>query len=276
MRLATTYGGRDRGLLERVVPYVDCLELAPDGMTVRDAGGGRRLDPESMAELDELAPDTPLVVHGIGLSIGSATGWNSRYLELLDEVFERVDVPWHSEHLGFDQVDDHDLPGVLGLPRTDEVLDLVGGRIDAIQHRYGVPFLMENVAEILPDAGGTYSPAGFLNVLARETGCGLLLDLYNLECNAHNQGLDIESFLAELDMEQVRELHVACGVEERGFWLDVHSRPLMASTVDLARRVLAEAPNLDLVTYELLVQAIPVMGYDSIVAQLEELATCLS
>lgn len=273
--LAMTFGGKDRNLLEHVVPHVDVLEIAPDVMTVPD-GDGRRLDLASIAELAEQAPDTALVVHGIGLSIGTAGGWNEAYVRLLDEVFDHVEVAWHSEHLGFDQVDGHDLPGVLGLPRTDEVLDLVGSRIQALQNRYGVPFLIENVAEILPDAGGDYTPAGFLNALAGQTGCGLLLDLYNLECNAHNQGLDIEAFLDELDLAHVRELHVACGVEHRGYWLDVHSRPLNGSTVDLAGRVVDEAPNLDLVTYELLSQAIPIMGYDAIATQLQELHTCLS
>jgi uncharacterized protein (UPF0276 family) len=275
--LATTYGGNDRNLLERVVPHIDCLELAPDVMTVPDRDApGRRLDLAALAELSELASETDLVVHGIGLSIGSASGWNEGYLRLLDEVFAHVDVAWHSEHLGFDQVDGHDLPGVLGLPRTDEVLDLVGERIESLHRRYRVPFLIENVAEILPDAGGDYSPAGFLNTLAEQTGCGILLDLYNLECNAHNQGLDIEAFLAELDLAHVWELHVACGVEHRGYWLDVHSRPLRSSTVDLTKRVVAAAPNLRLVTYELLIQAIPLMGYAAIVSQLEELETCLS
>jgi len=270
--LATTYGGGDADLLERVVPLVDIIEVAPDAITVFD-GDRWRLDAEVVAALRDVSADVRIVAHGFALSIGSASGRNADYLGVLDELFAAVDIAWHSEHLGFTHVDGEDLRTMVAVPRTEEALDIVAPRVATLQQRYGVPFLLENIADLLPDPGGEYSHAGFLNELAHRTGCGVLLDLYNLECDAHNHGRDVASFIGELDLSAVREVHVACGVEYRGFLLDVHSRPTRPSTVALAADVVDRAPHLAAVTYELLAQAVPVLGSEGVAAELVRLHT---
>lgn len=217
-----------------------------------------------------------MVAHGFALSIGSATGWCERHLEILDDCFDRLDVAWHSEHLGFTDVDGEDLRTMVSVPRTPEALDLVAGRVTALRERYGVPFLLENIADLLPDPGGCWSEAGFLNVLADASGCGLLLDVYNLECNGHNHGLDVAGFLAELDMAHVRELHVAGGIVRDGAWLDVHSRPTPDSTIELARDVLRSAPAVEAVTYEVMAPAVPVLGHDGVADELGRLTAALA
>ena len=82
-------------------------------------------------------------------------------------------------------------------------------------------------------ASSKLSPAGFLNTLAREAGCGLLLDVYNLQCDEANHGLHLDGFFEELDLAAVGEVHVANGVKRRGFQLDVHSGLTDPSTVAL-------------------------------------------
>lgn len=123
---------------------------------------------------------------------------------------------------------------------------------------------------LLPDYPGAYSPAGFLNRLVEATGCGLLLDVYNLRCDEANQGLVIDRFLDELRLEAVVELHVAGGVEYLGFTLDVHSRAPLMSTLELAHQVIARCPNLQLVTYELMEEAVDSLGTPAIVDGLRQ------
>jgi uncharacterized protein (UPF0276 family) len=144
-----------------------------------------------------------------------------------------------------------------------------------LTERYPVPFLLENIADLLPDPGGELSAPEFLNVIAAETGCGILLDLYNLECNGHNHGVDVAAFLDELDFDHVHELHLACGIEHRGFWLDIHSRPTRESTIDLAANVGPRIPDLWAATYEVLPQAAPLLGAGVIVEQLERISHAL-
>jgi uncharacterized protein (UPF0276 family) len=274
--VGATYDGGDPALLERLVEVVDYLEMTPDAI----AAGNREdthLSEQVLAELRAVAGQgTGIVAHGVSLSIGSASGCNDHYLRLLDELFEALPVRWHSEHLGFTTVDGEPLGTMLTLPRTEEVLDLVCGRVASLQERYPAPFLLENIARMLPDADADYDEAGFLNELCKRTGCGLILDVYNLECDAHNHGFDINAFLDALDFAVVRELHVAGGLELGGMRLDVHSREAEASTLALAARAAAAAPALWGATYEFLPEAIPVLGHDVIVNQVRGLAAALS
>jgi uncharacterized protein (UPF0276 family) len=269
--IGVTYEGRDPVLLERMLPLVDYIEVTPETISEKH-GDDIILSPTVMSELRDIGKAARIVVHGVTLSIGSHDGFSWSYLNLLDELLEQVDVAWHSEHLGYTKVDDQHLGIMLAIPKTDEMLDLVCERVETIQDRYSLPFLLENIVHVLPDAPGDYSDAGFLNALAGRTGCGLILDVYNLECDAHNHHFDIPAFLAELDATNVRELHVACGVEDNGFLLDVHSQLVQPSTVELAQRVVRQAAgNAQLVTYEFMPEAVPGLGHDAILEQLTQL-----
>lgn len=272
--LATTYEGRDPTLLETVVPLVDYLEIVPDSIAI-SIGKKRSLSVETLSQLSALPERLSVIAHGVGLSIGSYDAYSSEYLSLLEQLHLAVGLAWHSEHLGYITVDGVNLGTMLPLPRTQESLEMVCRRITEIQGRLGLPFLLENVAHVLPTPEGDYSPAAFLNALVERTGCGLLLDIYNLECDAENHGLDLDAFLAELNLEAVWELHLANGVEHRGLRLDVHSDTTRESTLTVAREVAARAPALRAVTYELLSQAVPVLGYQAIADELRRVREAL-
>jgi uncharacterized protein (UPF0276 family) len=270
LALATTYEGDDPALLERIAPLIDVIEIAPDSIARSDSKRVR-LRPEVLDEYASVLPEVELVAHGVGLSIGSFDRCNESYLRLLDGLFERFDLRWHSEHLACTTVAGENVGTMFALPRTEEALDLVCERVRLLQERYRVPFLLEHVIHLLPEAPAEFTPAGFLNVLTARTGCGLIVDAYNLECDAHNQGLEIRAFLDELDLSRVRELHIAGGVEHNGFHLDIHSRTTRDSTLALALDIIARAPNLRLVTYEILKEAIPALGHDAVCAELERI-----
>lgn len=265
--LATTYEGDDPVLLERIVPLIDTIEISPDAIARSDAKQAR-LRPEILEEYESVLPHVNLIAHGVGLSIGSFDHWDERYLRLLDGLFSRFDLDWHSEHLACTVVADENVGTMLPLPRTEQVLDLICERVQAIQKRYGVPFLLEHVIHLLPDMPGEFTPAGFLNALTSRTGCGLILDAYNLECDAHNQGLDICAFLDELDLAPVRELHLAGGVQHKGFHLDIHSQPTRDTTLTIGLDIIRRTPNLRVVTYEFLKEAVVLLGHDGICSEL--------
>lgn len=271
LSLGVSYEGRDPALLERMLPFVDYVEITPE--TISEVRGDEiRVSPEIAAELHALNGAVKLIAHGVSLSIGSHDEWSGTYFPLLDEIREQFDILWHSEHLGYTKVEGQHLGIMLAMPRTEESLDLVCDRINIIRARYDIPFLIENIVRVIPDPPAQYSDAAFLNTIADRTGCGILLDIYNLECDAHNHGLDIAAFLDELDCSHVREIHVACGVEHNGFLLDVHSRLPRPCTLDLAERALSDpqcAP--DVMVYEFMPEAIPGLGHAQIADALAEL-----
>ena len=266
--IGATYEGRDPELLQRMLPLVDYIEVTLE--TIAEVHGQTiSLSGEIMRELRNVGKAVQIIVHGVGLSIGSHEGWSPTYLRLLDEFLEQIEVAWHSEHLAYTKVDGEHLGIMLAMPKTDEALDLVCERVQAIQERYRLPFLLENVVHVIPDSPAEYTDAAFLNALVDRTGCGLILDAYNLECDAHNHGFDIPSFLNELDATHVRELHVARGVEHNGFLLDVHSQLTRRSTVELAQQVVRQsAGSARVVVYEFMPEAVPGLGHGAIADEL--------
>lgn len=272
--LATTYEGSQPLLRDRIFPLVDFVEISPDSIS-QITSDGCVLNPEILAELKDSLADKGLLIHGVGLSIASADGYSQTYLRLLDEIFSNFDVTWHSEHLAYTTVNGEHLGTMLPPPRTTETLDLLCDHISRLQQRYPVPFLLENIVRFLPEYPGEYSEAEFLNLLARNTGCGFLLDVYNLECDRANLAFDVEGYLDELDLTQVKEIHLAGGVRDRGFQMDVHTRLTTEPTRALAKNVLARAPNVRAVTYEYLKEAVPRLGHDAICGELQLLSDSL-
>jgi uncharacterized protein len=168
--LATTYEGDAPELLERIAPLVDFIEVSPDAIS-RSEGGRVSLRKSILDECAGLPDKVGLIAHGVGLSIGSFDGWNENYLHLIDELFGRFDVAWHSDHLAYTMVAGENIGTMLTLPRTEETVDLICERVGRIQDRFQRPFLLENVIQLLPDAPAEYSPAGYLNAIASRTGC---------------------------------------------------------------------------------------------------------
>jgi len=265
--LAFTYEGDDLELLERVAPLVDLIEITPDTIAASERGRVF-LRPELLDEYASLPQRVQFIAHGIGLSIGSFDHWNERYLRLLDELTAHIDLQWHSEHLAFTSVGGENSGTMFTLPRTGESLDLVCERVRRIQELYPMPFLLENVVQLLPDPPSEYTPAGFLNAVTTRTGCGLILDAYNLQCDAYNHRMSVNDFMEELNWSAVREIHLAGGVLYNGFLLDIHSNATSDQTLDSALEAIRRAPNLRAVTFELLKEAVPLLGHEGICAEL--------
>ena len=269
-KLAVTYNGDDPGLLDSLVPLVDFVEISPDAIA-RSEGGRTHLRAEVVQELAAVAPQIKLIAHGVGLSIGSFDHWEAGYLDLIDDLLERFDLQWHSEHLAYAVVAGENIGTMLPLPRNNEALDLVCERVRLIQERYRIPFLLEHIISLLPDAPAEFSPAHLLNEITARTGCGLVLDAYNLECDAHNQQLDVPEFLDELNLSSVIELHLAGGIRHNGFQLDVHSGTTQPSTLSLAHVIIERARQLRVVTYEYLKDAVWMLGRDAICEELKHI-----
>jgi uncharacterized protein len=272
-----TYLANNPAAMEASRGVVDFFELSPD-VLCHELGQGhaRRLvpRPELMERALRDTESLPLVIHGLGLSIGSAHGWNEGYLRLLDALWARRPFPWHSEHLGFMVVKPPEggelhtgIP--LPLPYTEESLELLVPRGAALARRYGVPFLLENLTHYLPDlpAEGGRDEVAFLNDFAERSGCGLLFDLYNFHCNALNHGFDAREALGRLRLDRVVQVHLAGGGTHDGFLMDVHDNVVPEPVWELLEWLVPRAPHLAGISYELLEEA--QVGPDSIRRQLE-------
>jgi uncharacterized protein len=197
------------------------------------------------AEIFDLFGRIPLNAHGVGLSIGTDAPLDVAYLERVAEVVARLGAPTYSEHLAFTRVPGHDLAKLLPLPKTAAVAEMVVAKVRAVQARIPVPFLLENISNVFDWPDSHLTDAAFLNLICRETGAGLLLDIENLHLNACNHGFDAHAFLDDLTPGLVREVHMAGGIAvpdtrlPKPFLADSHSHPMPPETLELLDRVLA-------------------------------------
>ena len=223
----------------------------------------------------------PIVVHGVELSIGSAHGMYAPCLAMMDDFQKQWPFLWYSEHLHFQtMLDAQGKPAPTGvplpLPSTRAAVDLVAERAAFVQRRFGVPFLLENPAHYLsdlpadPDVGNEF---GLMNRITTLSGCGQLLDLHNLHCNATNLGFDAMDALNVIRLDRVRELHVAGGSWSDGFYMDAHDGRVPEPVWDLLELTLSRAPGIAGVVFEILDEYVDRLGPDGIARELERART---
>ncbi len=192
----------------------------------------------------DLVERIPLTAHGIGLSIGTDEPLDLAYLDRVAAVVERLKAPAYSEHLAFTRVPGRDLANLLPLPRTEAVAESIIAKIRTVQSRVAAPFLLENISCVFEWPDSELSEPEFLDLICRETGAGLLLDIENLYLNSRNHGFDPYAFLDDLKQDLVKEVHMAGGVTvhaehlDRPFLADSHSHPMPDETLDLLRHAL--------------------------------------
>jgi uncharacterized protein (UPF0276 family) len=252
------YQAQVRPFIEASPDAFDFLEVVPDILWT-DLGAPSRPryleDPEGTAFLAAVAHAMPVIPHGIGLSIGSAHGFNRDHVEQIASWYEWLHFPWHSDHLAYHlaehRSEEVNVNLTLPLALDHDTLELVAARVREIRGRIPVPFLLENNVNYFVFDEQDYDEPGFLNALSAASGCGLLLDLHNLYVNCRNHRTDPYAFLERLDLERVAELHVAGGMEFDGVYLDAHSGPSPEPVWELLDWVLPRCPRLGGVVFEL-------------------------
>jgi uncharacterized protein (UPF0276 family) len=158
---------------------------------------------------DTLRRDYPVSLHGVGLALGSAGPLDEAHLAALRALVERVEPALVSEHVCWGRLDGRHFNDLLPLPYTEEALALMVARVQQLQEALGRRVLLENVSSYVQFTHSTLGEGEFLAALAKESGCGLLLDVNNVYVNSINHGLDPQRYFAALDPATIGELHLA-------------------------------------------------------------------
>jgi uncharacterized protein len=161
------------------------------------------------AMLAAIRADHALSLHGVGLSIGSASGLDLAHLARLRKVIARYQPQSFSEHLAWSSHGATWLNDLLPLPYTTQTLTTICAHIDQVQSTLGCRMLLENPATYVSFDSSTWAEADFLTELVRRTGCGLLLDVNNVFVSASNHRYDPLAYLADLPLSAVGEVHLA-------------------------------------------------------------------
>ena len=143
-----------------------------------------------------------------------------------------------SDHLCWTGVGGHNAHDLLPLPYTEEALDHVVGRVEAVQEHLGRRIALENVSTYLRFAVSTLTEWEFLSAVATRADCGILLDVNNVYVSAMNHGFDPEVYLRALPSERIWQIHLAGHTDHGNHLLDTHSRPVCDEVWELYRSVI--------------------------------------
>ncbi len=151
----------------------------------------------------------PLSLHGVGLSIGAERPLDRDHLKRLKALNERYRPGMFSEHLAWSTHETVFFNDLLPLPYNPASVARVADHIDAVQETVGRRMLLENPSAYLVFVESTMSEIDFLSEVVRRTGCGLLLDVNNVQVSAVNLGTDAIAYLDAFPVEHVGEIHLA-------------------------------------------------------------------
>jgi len=230
--------------------------------------GGTALD-----QLASIRRDLPVSLHGVGLSLGSATGIDRDHLASLKETVDRIEPGLVSDHLSWSVAGRAYLPDLLPLPYTEEALAVVAANIDRAQTALGRPLLIENPSRYLRFRHSTLSETEFLTALIERTGCRLLYDLNNLLVGAKNLDEDPLAALFEIPIDAVAEIHLAGHARKRlddgsEVRIDDHGSAVSPEVWDLYSRFIHRAgPVPTLIEWDTAIPALSVLQAEAAKAQ---------
>lgn len=268
------FAPRLRPFLESRPGALDVLEIEPQTLWLADdAFAGPFYEYRPGIDLFAALPGRKLV-HSVGMPLGGTRQPDPRQCALIADTAARLDSPWVSEHLSVAGTP-HRAAGFLLPPlQTEAGVRVAAANIRAFQAAIGRPVAVETGVAYLRRKSFEMADGTFLAQVVEEADCGILLDLHNLYCNQRNGRIRIDSFLAEIPLDRVWEVHLAGGGQRDGFWLDSHSGPMPRDLAALAGDVLSALPYLGALNFEIYdtyLSDIPLTELDRIVEELRGL-----
>lgn len=261
------------GFLEAHGALVDVLELEPQTLWLPAAAAGESFVVAAGAMARLAAFPQAKLVHSVGTPVGGTRLGDARQLPLLREAIARMRAPWCSEHLSFNVAGGADgafFTSFMLPPRqTWAGVECAARTIRTLADLLGAPLAIETGVSYLRPRDDELRDGEFVAAVVEAAGCGILLDVHNIWTNEVNGRQPILSYLDDLPLDRVWELHLAGGEEHAGFWLDAHCGAIPDEVLRVAGEVLTGTPNAGAMIFELMPEHVGRLGEDGLRRQLE-------
>jgi uncharacterized protein (UPF0276 family) len=164
------------------------------------------------------------------MSLGSAAincPIREQHLHKIKNTVEWLQPGLISDHLSWSASPaGYFLPDLLPIPLTQEAFTIVANNIRRAQDTLQRQILVENPSSYLTYVDSPMTEWQFLSALAEDTGCGLLLDVNNIYVSAHNHHFDSLTYLNNMPLSAVKEIHLAGFstevIEGKELYIDTH------------------------------------------------------
>jgi uncharacterized protein (UPF0276 family) len=225
--------GAGLGLRRELIPaltagkpdVISFYEVAPENWM--DMGGAKGKAFRALTER------TPLVCHGLSLSLGGPTPLDEVFLRKLRSFLELHRVPLYTEHLSYCSDDGH-LYDLMPIPFTAEAVRYVAQRIRQTQDILGRRIAVENASFYTKSPVDEMSELEFVTAVVEEANCWLHLDVNNVYVNSVNHRYDPREFLRGVPADRVVYMHMAGHYHESDDLLvDTHGAEVIDPVWDL-------------------------------------------
>lgn len=214
-------------------PKVDWFEIISENFM--DTGG------RPIRNLQRIREHYPVVMHGIGMSIGTIDPLNSEYLAKLKNLIGWLEPAWVSDHLCWTGVAHRNSHDLLPVPYTEESLAHMIERISQVQDFLGRPIALENPSTYLEFKTSHIPEAEFIREMAARSGCHLLLDVNNVYVSSYNHRLDPKAYIDTLPLDKVAQIHLSGHTNKGTHIVDTHDDHVVDEVWALYRYVVNKA-----------------------------------
>ncbi|WP_425261353.1 DUF692 domain-containing protein [Rubrivivax sp. RP6-9] len=247
----------------------------------------------ALAALHAARAAYPVSLHGVGLSLGAAAGLDTWHLERLAQLVERIEPVRVSDHASFARAPRHHgaapvhAGDLLPIAFTDASLHILAANVQRVQDRLRRPILVEHLSAYLHWADDRIAEPQFFDLLARRSGCQLLLDVNNLVVNALNavhaaqvdggaRGTGAEAaavaqacaWIDAIDPRHVGEIHLAGYTDTGDIVIDDHGSRVHAPVWQVYRHAIGRlGPRPTLVEWDTDLPALPVLLDEAALAE---------
>jgi len=233
VELDSALRGAGLGLRRELIPALSAgkpeaisfYEVAPENWI--DMGGAKAKAFRALTER------TPLVCHGLSLSLGGPTPLDEVFLRKLKSFLKVHQSPLYTEHLSYCSDDGH-LYDLMPIPFTAEAVTYVAKRIRQTQDILGQRIAVENASFYTGSPIDEMSELEFVNAVVTEADCWLHLDVNNVYVNSVNHRYDPRDFLRGIPADRVVYMHMAGHYRESDDLLvDTHGADVIDPVWDL-------------------------------------------
>lgn len=221
-------------LSEATPDGIDFLEVAPENWI----GLGGRF----AKQLRAISERTPLITHGLSLSIGGPAPLDEDLVYAIRDFVAEHNAAFYSEHLSYTN-DGGQLYDLLPMPFTEEAVAHTAKRVKRVQDILGQRMALENVSYYTTPSR-QLSEIEFVTAVLEEADCDLLLDVNNVYVNSVNHNYDPMTFIRAMPAERVSYIHIAGHYyEDDGLIVDTHGADVIDPVWQLLEQTYALIGN---------------------------------
>ena len=233
MMASTDLHGAGLGLRRELIPalsvgkpeVIDFFEIAPENWM--EVGGTIGKAFRTITE------KTPLVCHGLSLSLGGPAPLDEVFLQKLRAFLDLHGVGLYTEHLSYCS-DDGQLYDLMPIPFTAEAVEYVAQRVRQTQEVLGRRIAVENASFYAKSPIDEMSELEFVNAVVERADCWLHLDVNNVYVNSINHKYDPREFIRGVDAARVVYMHMAGHYQEsEDLLVDTHGADVIDPVWDL-------------------------------------------